>query len=83
MRTLASYFKRKIVCRDNLEDKALTKHWLSRCDVYSYGVVLWELCTMQEPLGGMNAMQVVGALGFQHHRFEIPNEDERLGCATE
>nr|GFB45645.1 serine/threonine-protein kinase EDR1-like isoform X1 [Tanacetum cinerariifolium]GFB46671.1 serine/threonine-protein kinase EDR1-like isoform X1 [Tanacetum cinerariifolium] len=30
----------------------------------------------------MNAMQVVGALGFQHRRLEIPNEDERLGCAT-
>nr|GEX80774.1 serine/threonine-protein kinase EDR1-like isoform X1 [Tanacetum cinerariifolium] len=45
----------------------------------SYGVVLWELCTMQETLRGMNAMQVVGALGFQHRRLEIPNQDERLG----
>ncbi|GKD64095.1 hypothetical protein Tco_1306203, partial [Tanacetum coccineum] len=49
------------------------------CDVCSHGVVLWELCTMQEPLGGINAMQDVGALGFQHRVFEIPNEDERLG----
>lgn len=45
-----------------------------RCDVYSYGVVLWELCTMQQPWGGMNAMQVVGAVGFQHRRLEIPND---------
>ncbi|GJV81811.1 serine/threonine-protein kinase EDR1-like protein isoform X1, partial [Tanacetum coccineum] len=53
-----------------------------RCDVYIYGVVLWELCTMQEPLDGIIAMQVVGALWFQHRRLEIPNEDECLGCAT-
>ncbi|PWA58032.1 protein tyrosine kinase family protein [Artemisia annua] len=45
-----------------------------KCDVYSYGVVLWELCTMQQPWGGMNAMQVVGAVGFQHRRLEIPND---------
>lgn len=45
-----------------------------KCDVYSYGVVLWELCTMQQPWGGMNAMQVVGAVGFQHRRLDIPND---------
>ncbi|KVI07889.1 Protein kinase, catalytic domain-containing protein [Cynara cardunculus var. scolymus] len=45
-----------------------------KCDVYSYGVVLWELCTMQQPWGGMNAMQVVGAVGFQHRRLEIPDD---------
>ncbi|GJU12026.1 probable serine/threonine-protein kinase SIS8 isoform X1 [Tanacetum coccineum] len=47
-----------------------------KCDVYSYGVVLWELCTMQQPWGGMNAMQVVGAVGFQHRRLEIPNDTD-------
>ncbi|KAJ9542605.1 hypothetical protein OSB04_029111 [Centaurea solstitialis] len=45
-----------------------------KCDVYSYGVVLWELCTMQQPWGGLNAMQVVGAVGFQHRRLEIPDD---------
>ncbi|CAN1856374.1 Probable serine/threonine-protein kinase SIS8 [Linum perenne] len=45
-----------------------------KCDVYSYGVILWELCTMQQPWGGMNPMQVVGAVGFQHRRLEIPND---------
>ena len=43
-----------------------------RCDVYSFGVILWELSTMQQPWGGMNPMQVVGAVGFQHRRLEIP-----------
>ncbi|RYR07936.1 hypothetical protein Ahy_B05g075433 [Arachis hypogaea] len=40
--------------------------WISRCDVYSFGVILWELSTLQQPWGGMNPMQVVGAVGFQH-----------------
>ncbi|GLT45494.1 hypothetical protein SLA2020_193230 [Shorea laevis] len=44
-----------------------------KCDVYSFGVILWELCTLQQPWGGMNPMQVVGAVGFQHRRLDIPD----------
>ncbi|XP_073148452.1 probable serine/threonine-protein kinase SIS8 isoform X2 [Henckelia pumila] len=44
-----------------------------KCDVYSFGVILWELFTLQQPWGGMNPMQVVGAVGFQHRRLEIPD----------
>ncbi|CAA0832422.1 protein tyrosine kinase family protein [Striga hermonthica] len=45
-----------------------------KCDVYSFGVILWELCTLRQPWGGMNPMQVVGAVGFQHRRLEIPDD---------
>ncbi|XP_019239060.1 PREDICTED: serine/threonine-protein kinase EDR1-like isoform X2 [Nicotiana attenuata] len=45
-----------------------------KCDVYSFGVILWELCTLQQPWGGMNPMQVVGAVGFQHRRLDIPED---------
>ncbi|KAI3515772.1 hypothetical protein L1887_14676 [Cichorium endivia] len=45
-----------------------------KCDVYSFGVILWELFTLQQPWGGMNPMQVVGAVGFQHRRLEIPHD---------
>lgn len=29
---------------------------------------------MQQPWGGMNPMQVVGAVGFQHRRLDIPDD---------
>lgn len=46
----------------------------SRCDVYSFGVILWELCTLQQPWGGMNPMQVVGAVGFQQRQLDVPED---------
>ncbi|CAN4108640.1 unnamed protein product [Withania somnifera] len=45
-----------------------------KCDIYSFGVILWELATLKLPWSGMNPMQVVGAVGFQNKRLEIPKE---------
>ncbi|XP_058722521.1 probable serine/threonine-protein kinase SIS8 isoform X3 [Vicia villosa] len=45
-----------------------------KCDVYSFGVILWELSTLQQPWRGMNSMQVVGAVGFQYRRLDIPDD---------
>lgn len=43
-----------------------------KCDVYSYGVVLYELVTGQEPWHSLNPMQVVGAVGFAGQRLQLP-----------
>lgn len=43
-----------------------------KSDIYSFGVVLWELATEKIPWENLNPMQVVGAVGFMNQRLEIP-----------
>ncbi|KAK2448531.1 PAS domain-containing protein tyrosine kinase family protein [Trifolium repens] len=45
-----------------------------KSDVYSFGVIMWELATEKIPWDTLNAMQVIGAVGFMNHRLEIPED---------
>eukprot|EP01018_Ginkgo_biloba_P001230 Gb_26546 [translate_table: standard] len=45
-----------------------------KSDIYSFGVILWELVTMQQPWSGLSPAQVVGAVGFQNRRLQIPKD---------
>ncbi|XP_020888622.1 raf homolog serine/threonine-protein kinase [Arabidopsis lyrata subsp. lyrata] len=45
-----------------------------KSDIYSFGVVLWELATEKIPWENFNSMQVIGAVGFMNQRLEIPKD---------
>nr|GMD89275.1 probable serine/threonine-protein kinase DDB_G0272254 isoform X2 [Ipomoea batatas]GME06227.1 probable serine/threonine-protein kinase DDB_G0272254 isoform X2 [Ipomoea batatas]GME20160.1 probable serine/threonine-protein kinase DDB_G0272254 isoform X2 [Ipomoea batatas]GME20161.1 probable serine/threonine-protein kinase DDB_G0272254 isoform X2 [Ipomoea batatas] len=45
-----------------------------RADVYSFGVILWEIATEKIPWENLNTMQVIGAVGFMNQRLDIPKD---------
>ncbi|XP_074291877.1 uncharacterized protein LOC141618692 isoform X2 [Silene latifolia] len=45
-----------------------------KSDLYSFGVILWELATQKIPWENLNAMQVIGAVGFMNQRLDIPQD---------
>ncbi|XP_076956617.1 uncharacterized protein LOC143631878 isoform X2 [Bidens hawaiensis] len=49
-----------------------------KSDVYSYGVVLWEILTDKIPWDDLNPMQVIAAVGFMNRRLEIPKDMDPL-----
>ncbi|KAH7547784.1 hypothetical protein JRO89_XS14G0015800 [Xanthoceras sorbifolium] len=53
------------VLREELSDE--------KSDVFSFGVILWELVTLQQPWRNSTSSQVIGAVGFNSKRLEIPN----------
>eukprot|EP00252_Welwitschia_mirabilis_P006836 TRINITY_DN17744_c0_g1_i1.p1 TRINITY_DN17744_c0_g1~~TRINITY_DN17744_c0_g1_i1.p1 ORF type:complete len:785 (-),score=139.45 TRINITY_DN17744_c0_g1_i1:397-2751(-) len=55
-----------------------------KSDLYSFGVILWELVTEKIPWDNLNPMQVVGAVGFMNQRLEIPqNVDQQWAAIIE
>eukprot|EP00698_Gefionella_okellyi_P025702 TRINITY_DN9484_c0_g1_i1.p1 TRINITY_DN9484_c0_g1~~TRINITY_DN9484_c0_g1_i1.p1 ORF type:complete len:1319 (+),score=300.78 TRINITY_DN9484_c0_g1_i1:439-3957(+) len=51
-------------------------HFTEKCDVYSWGVVLWEMLTKQVPYAGMGPIQVLGSKMTAQQQFSdgIPTD---------
>ncbi|CAA0834266.1 PAS domain-containing protein tyrosine kinase family protein [Striga hermonthica] len=45
-----------------------------KADIYSFGVILWELATHKIPWETLNSVQVIGTVGFMNQRLDLPGE---------
>lgn len=48
------------------------EHFTEKCDIFSLGVIMWELCTLNRPWEGVPPVQVIYAVANEGSRLDIP-----------
>ena len=49
----------------------------TKCDIFSFGVILWELVTQTRPWAGLNEFQMIYQVTVNNARLEIPKDNAR------
>lgn len=47
-------------------------------DIYSYGMILWEMITGETPYKGYSIPQIIGAVGFDNYQVPLPTKGNLL-----
>lgn len=66
-----------------------TPHWMAPeimrgekydefSDIYSYGMILWEMVTGETPYKGYSIPQIIGAVGFDNYQVPLPTKGNLL-----
>ncbi|PUZ74858.1 hypothetical protein GQ55_1G100200 [Panicum hallii var. hallii] len=50
----------------------LNEPFTEKCDIFSFGVIMWELCTLSRPWEGIPPVQIVYSVANDGARLEIP-----------
>lgn len=83
-------FKREVTHVQTSHNRAGTPGWMApevlrgekfdeTSDLYSFGVVLWEMLTLEQPWKEVDPIQLPGIVGFQGRRLRLPPEAP-AGC---
>ena len=46
----------------------------TKCDIFSFGVILWELVTQTRPWAGLNEFQMIYQVTINNARLDIPKD---------
>ncbi|CAD8088086.1 unnamed protein product [Paramecium sonneborni] len=79
-----SRINKKIDHKINKGARIGTPHWMApeimrgetyqeKADVYSFGMILWEIITQQIPYEGLSQTQIIGSVGYGEDQVSIPS----------